>query len=217
MPRKESLRATSARLELILHKLGERYPNARIGLDSESPFELLIATILSAQCTDVRVNEVTKSLFAKYRKPSDYYSVPVEELERDIRSTGFYKNKARNIQKCCRQIDEDFGGEVPRAIEELTKLAGVGRKTANCVRSHYFHEPAITVDTHVTRISNLLGLVDLTDPVKIEYALMKLMPEDRWNSFDLLIITHGRNICVARKPHCNECPIRELCPSAGLS
>lgn len=217
MPRKESIATKRTRLEQILKTLATTYPDAKIGLDSTSPFELLIATILSAQCTDVRVNEVTKSLFTKYRTPSDYYSVPVEELELDIRSTGFYKNKARNLQKCCRQIDKEFNGAVPVSIDELTTLAGVGRKTANCVRSNYFNEPAITVDTHVTRISNLLGLVDETDAVKIEYALMQLMPEERWNTFDLLIITHGRATCIARRPRCVECTIHHLCPSASMS
>ena len=197
--------------------LEQAYPDARIGLDSNSPFELLIATILSAQCLDSRVNEVTPALFKKYRTPSDYYSVPQEELEQDIRPTGFYKNKAKNIQQCCRQIDETFHGLVPTTLDELVTLAGVGRKTANCVLSNCFDVPGVTVDTHVARSSNLLGLTTETDAVKIEFALMKLMPPKRWNTFDLLIITHGRRTCIARNPRCGECSIADECPSARLS
>jgi len=211
---RESLRNKQARLDLILDRLAKAYPDAKVGLDFTTPLELLIATILSAQCTDERVNIVTKSLFAKYRSPEDYVNVPLEELEVDIKSTGFYRNKAKNIQLCCQQLMERFGGLVPTTLDELVTLAGVGRKTANCVLSNCFDIPGITVDTHVTRISNLLKLVDSQDAVKIEFALMKLMPEERWNAFDHLIITHGRRTCIARRPQCQDCVIRDLCPSA---
>jgi endonuclease-3 len=211
---RESLRNKQARLDLILDLLAKAYPDAKVGLDFTTPLELLIATILSAQCTDERVNIVTKTLFAKYRSPEDYVSVPLEELEIDVKSTGFYRNKAKNIQTCCQQLMERFGGVVPTTLDELVTLAGVGRKTANCVLSNCFDIPGITVDTHVTRISNLLKLVDSQDAVKIEFALMKLMPDERWNAFDHLIITHGRRTCIARRPQCQDCVIRDLCPSA---
>jgi endonuclease-3 len=211
---RESLRNKQSRLDLILDRLAKAYPDAKVGLDFTTPLELLIATILSAQCTDERVNIVTKTLFAKYRSPEDYVSVPLEELEIDVKSTGFYRNKAKNIQTCCQQLMERFGGVVPTTLDELVTLAGVGRKTANCVLSNCFDIPGITVDTHVTRISNLLKLVDSQDAVKIEFALMKLMPDERWNAFDHLIITHGRRTCIARRPQCQDCVIRDLCPSA---
>jgi endonuclease-3 len=211
---RESLRNKQARLDLILDRLAKAYPDAKVGLDFTTPLELLIATILSAQCTDERVNIVTKTLFAKYRSPEDYVNVPLEELEIDVKSTGFYRNKAKNIQTCCQQLMERFGGVVPTTLDELVTLAGVGRKTANCVLSNCFDIPGITVDTHVTRISNLLKLVDSQDAVKIEFALMKLMPDERWNAFDHLIITHGRRTCIARRPQCQDCVIRDLCPSA---
>ncbi|MBU3742612.1 MAG: endonuclease III [Candidatus Kapabacteria bacterium] len=211
---RESLTNKQARLALILDRLAAAYPDAKVGLDFTSPLELLIATILSAQCTDERVNIVTKSLFAKYRTAADYVDVPVEELELDIKSTGFYRNKAKNIQACCQQLIERFGGNVPTTLDELVTLAGVGRKTANCVLSNCYNIPGITVDTHVTRISNLLKLVNSQDAVKIEFALMKLMPEERWNAFDHLIITHGRRTCIARRPQCQTCVIRDCCPSA---
>jgi endonuclease-3 len=211
---RESLRNKQARLALILDRLATAYPDAKVGLDFTTPLELLIATILSAQCTDERVNIVTKTLFAKYRSPQDYVAVPVEELEQDIKSTGFYRNKAKNVQACCQQLLERFGGEVPTTLDELVTLAGVGRKTANCVLSNCYNIPGITVDTHVTRIANLLKLVDSQDAVKIEFALMKLMPDEQWNAFDHLIITHGRRTCISRRPQCQVCVIRDLCPSA---
>jgi endonuclease-3 len=214
MARAESQSAKSRRLNNILDRLAVAYPDARVGLDFTSPLELLIATILSAQCTDERVNIVTKSLFARYRQPEDYAAAPIEELEEAVHSTGFYKNKARNIQQCCRQLIDQFGGEVPQTLDELVTLAGVGRKTANCVLSNCFDIPGLTVDTHVTRISNLLGLVSTQDAVKIEYALMKILASDRWNEFDRLVISHGRRTCIARRPQCSGCPIIDLCPSA---
>lgn len=216
MPR-ESLANQRLRLAEIIHRLVAAYPDAKVGLDYTTPLELLIATILSAQCTDERVNIVTKTLFAKYKTPEDYLRVPAEELEADIRPTGFYRNKAKNIRACCDQLITRFGGHVPETLDELVTLAGVGRKTANCVLSNCFNIPGVTVDTHVTRITNLLGFVKTTDAVKIEYALMKLMDEDLWNVFNHAIITHGRRTCIARRPQCNSCAINDLCPSAHRS
>lgn len=216
MPR-ESLAAQRARLTEIIHRLVSAYPDAKVGLDYTTPLELLIATILSAQCTDERVNIVTKTLFKKYSTPEDYLRVPAEELEADIRPTGFYRNKAKNIQACCEQLLERFNGEVPSTLDELVTLPGVGRKTANCVLSNCFDIPGVTVDTHVTRITNLLGFVKTTDAVKIEFALMKLMDNSQWNTFNHAIITHGRRTCIARRPQCNSCVINDLCPSAHVS
>lgn len=213
MPR-ESKSARARRLSTILDRLAAAYPDARVGLDFTTPFELLIATILSAQCTDERVNKVTPNLFSKYHSPGDYLSVPLEELESDIHSTGFYRNKARNIRACCETLIRDFSGEVPHTLDELTSLPGVGRKTANCVLSNCWNIPGITVDTHVTRIMNLLRIVSTTDAVAIEFALMDLVPPERWNSMNHLIITHGRKTCIARRPQCSTCSIRDLCPSA---
>lgn len=216
MPR-ESLANQRLRLAEIIHRLVAAYPDAKVGLDYTTPLELLIATILSAQCTDERVNIVTKTLFAKYKTPEDYLRVPAEELEADIRPTGFFRNKAKNIRACCDQLITRFGGNVPETLDELVTLPGVGRKTANCVLSNCFNIPGVTVDTHVTRITNLLGFVKTTDAVKIEYALMKLMDEDLWNVFNHAIITHGRRTCIARRPQCNSCAINDLCPSAHRS
>lgn len=211
---RESLQRKRERVVAILDTLAEAYPDARVGLDFTTPFELLIATILSAQCTDERVNQVTPLLFAKYRSPQDYLGVPIEELEADIHSTGFYRNKARNIQACCRELIDRFDGEVPTTLDDLVSLPGVGRKTANCVLSNCWNIPGITVDTHVTRISRLLALTTATDAVKIEHDLMKLMERDRWNSWNHLIISHGRRTCIARRPKCDVCPIIDHCPSA---
>lgn len=214
MARRESRAVRRDRLSVILDRLAAAYPDARVGLDFTTPFELLIATILSAQCTDERVNIVTKSLFAKYRSPDDYHRVPLEELEQDIHSTGFYRNKAKNIQACCKRLIDVFQGEVPVTLDELITLPGVGRKTANCVLSNCFDIPGITVDTHVTRIMNLLGMVNTTDAVAIEFELMKIVDTERWNAMNHLIITHGRRTCIARRPQCGTCPIADLCPSA---
>jgi len=213
MPR-ESRSAKRERLAAILDLLKGAYPDAKVGLDYTTPFELLIATILSAQCTDERVNIVTVGLFEKYRTPQDHLAVPQEELEEDIRPTGFFRNKAKNIQACCRELIDRFGGSVPNTMDDLVSLPGVGRKTANCVLSNCWNIPGITVDTHVTRISNLLKLVATTDAVKIEYALMDLVNQPRWNELNHLFITHGRRTCIARRPQCATCPISTLCPSA---
>lgn len=198
----------------VIDVLASVYPNVKIQLEHTNPFELLIATILSAQCTDNRVNIVTKTLFEKYKIPQDYLIVDPEELERDIFSTGFYKTKARNIRLACKMIIDEFDGEVPNHLDDLVKLPGVGRKTANVILGHCFDTPAIVVDTHVIRISNKLGFVATTDAVKIEHALMKLIPRDIWATFTHYFINHGRNTCIARRPRCTECKIAKLCPSA---
>ncbi len=215
MAKRESQTNRKARLEKILDELVSAYPDARVGLDFTTTFELLVATILSAQCTDERVNIVTKTLFKKYHTPQDFLDVPAEELEMDIHSTGFYRNKAKNIRGCCTKLIAEFNSQVPQTLVELITLPGVGRKTANCVLSNCFGIPGITVDTHVTRIMNLLGIVGTDDAVKIEFALMDLVPKERWNAMNHLIITHGRRICIARRPQCGVCPVNSCCPSAS--
>jgi endonuclease-3 len=199
----------------IVSKLKQMYPKARVSLDFTNPFELLIATMLSAQSTDVRVNIVTKSLFRKYPNPQAFASATQPEMERDVRQTGFFRNKAKAVIAASKAIVEKHGGEVPRTMEELTALPGVGRKTANVVLGNAFNTPVgIVVDTHVTRVSGRLGLTANVDPVKIEQDLMKLIPQKEWTAFSHRLIQHGRQICIARKPKCWECRLNELCPSA---
>lgn len=197
---------------LIIAALNREYgTQGRCFLNYETPWQLLIATILSAQCTDDRVNLVTKDLFNKYRSVKDFANASQEELEKDIHSTGFYRNKAKNIIECARSLDVDYGGEVPRELEELIGLAGVGRKTANVIRGNIYNEPSIVVDTHVKRVSYRLGLTEEEDPVKIEFDLMKVLPKEQWILFNIQIITHGRSICTARNPRCQECFLRDNC------
>lgn len=183
-------------------------------LNHENAWQLLIATMLSAQCTDARVNIVTKDLFVKYPTLQAFADADIKELEKDIYSTGFYKNKAKNIIGCAKKLISEYGGEVPRDIESLTKLDGVGRKTANVIRGNIYHEPSIVVDTHVKRISKLLGLTDSDDPVKIEHELMEKLPKEQWILYNIQIITLGRTICIARRPKCAECALNRVCPSA---
>jgi len=204
------------RAVIIYELLSETYPAVSIALNFSTPFELLIATVLSAQCTDKKVNEVTESLFAKYRSPSDYMTVAVMELERDIFSTGFYKQKAKSIKGICEKLITEFSGNVPQDFEVLVTFPGVGRKTASAVLGNAFGIPAIAVDTHVKRISNLLGLVVSDNPDSIEYELKKLLPKEYWVNFSHLIATHGRTICFARKPKCTECVLQSVCPSANV-
>lgn len=200
----------------IDNQLKKLYPVADCALEHSNPLELLVATILSAQCTDARVNQVTKELFLKYKTSHRYWSVPAEELESDIRSTGFYRNKAKSIQKACRDIDEKHGGALPDTMEELVKLAGVGRKTANVVLGVAFGKAeGITVDTHVARLSNRWGLTNESDPVKIERALMELVPKKEWIGVSHRIILFGREWCQAKKPRCGDCPIGGLCQWEG--
>ncbi len=201
----------------IIRILEKEFPKARIQLNHSNPFQLLVATILSAQCTDERVNIVTKDLFAEYKTPEDFANLDVNELEKRIYSTGYYKAKAKHIITSAKEILEKFDGEVPNTMETLLELPGVGRKTANVVLSHSFNIPGIVVDTHVTRIANRLGLVSTRNPKKIEFTLMNIIPKDKWVLFTHLLIAHGRKYCIARKPKCQKCPINHLCPSANLS
>jgi len=192
---------------LLLNK----YPAPGLALHYKNPLELLIAVILSAQCTDARVNEVTAALFKKYKKARDYAAADPAVLEEEIRSTGFYKNKTKSVIACCMKLMADFRGEVPRTLEELMTLPGVGRKTANMVLGNAFGVPAIAVDTHVQRVSNRLGLAHSDNPQAVEEALMRQVANDRWTAFGNAMILHGRETCIARKPHCPECVLREVC------
>ena len=205
-------RAEINKAKKIFDLLKREYPKPKPALEFSNPFELVISTILSAQCTDARVNIVTKTLFKKYRKPEDYIKVPVSELEKDIFSTGFYRQKAKSIQNCCRQLIEKHRGKVPADFEALTKLSGIGRKTASVVAGNAFGIPAIAVDTHVIRLSNVLGFVKTKDPIKIEMKLKELLPEKDWVSCSHWLISHGRKICIARRPKCNKCLLADLCP-----
>lgn len=197
----------------IFNLLRKVYPKPEPALEYSTAFELLISTILSAQCTDARVNIVTNSLFRKYKKPEDYLTVPVSELEKDIFSTGFYRQKARSIRNCCKELIEKYNGKVPADFDALTQLSGVGRKTASVIAGNAFGIPAIAVDTHVIRLSNILGFVKTKDPVKIEMKLKELLPEKDWVSSSHWLAAHGRNICIARRPKCLECILADICPS----
>ena len=199
-----------------MRRLIEEYPEARCELDHRNPFELLAATILSAQCTDARVNMVTPTLFAAYPTPEDLAHAEPERVEEIIRSTGFYKNKTRSLIGMANAVSEQFNGEVPGAMKDLVTIPGVGRKTANVVRSVALDLPGLPVDTHVTRLSHRLGLTTETDPVKIEYALNDMIPAAERGRFSLRLILHGRRVCVARKPRCGECVLADFCPSATV-
>jgi len=212
----ESLKKKKERVRLIFEILDPLYTYEKTALEYHSPLELLIATILSAQCTDRQVNEVTKTLFKKYRRAEDYVNAPVAELEKDIRPTGFYRNKAKSLKGCCRTLLDVYSGVVPSTMEELLKLPGVGRKTANCVLGAVFNVPGVVVDTHVKRLSIRLGLTENENPDKIEGDVQKLLPEDRWRRFSDILIYHGRAICTARKPDHGRCPVFNLCPSRGI-
>jgi len=202
------------RTKEILDRLDKEYGTEYICyLNHENPWQLLIAVILSAQCTDARVNIVTKDLFQKYDSLEKFANAELEELEQDIKPTGFYHNKAKNIIACAKRLVYEFGGEVPSSLEDLTSLAGVGRKTANVIRGNIYHEPSIVVDTHVKRISKRLGFTKETDPEKIEYELMKVLPKDHWILYNIQIISFGRNICFARSPKCENCFLQDLCKS----
>lgn len=203
------------RARKILPLLKKFYPGARTALNYRNPLELLIATILSAQCTDARVNMVTKDLFVKYRSAGDWAKAELEQIESDIRSTGFYHNKAVSIKGACQAVGEKYGGKVPDTMEELVKLPGVGRKTANVVLGNAFGKPAIACDTHVIRLSRRLGLSENGDAVKLEFDLAEIIPKKDWTLFGHLLILHGRNVCKARKPDCGNCVISGYCPSAN--
>lgn len=216
MAKKRISKKERERIDGILALLDEHYTTEyKCYLNHETPWQLLIATILSAQCTDERVNIVTKDLFKKYPSVEAFANADIRELEQDIHSTGFYKNKAKNIIACTRKLLLEYNGEVPRELEELVGLAGVGRKTANVIRGNIYHEPSIVVDTHVKRISKKLGFTKEEDPVKIEFDLMEVLPKEHWILYNIQIITHGRGICTARSPKCEGCFLREFCKSAG--
>jgi len=204
------------RVAEVLKRLDTQYGTEyRCYLDHENPWQLLVATILSAQCTDARVNIVTKDLFVKYPDVEAFANADLAELEQDIHATGFYHNKAKNIIACARRILTEFDGEVPRTLEDLTSLAGVGRKTANVIRGNIYNEPSIVVDTHVKRISNKLGFTREQDPEKIEFELMEVLPKDHWILYNIHIITLGRTICTARSPKCTECFLADVCKAGG--
>lgn len=208
MRSKEQLKKAAKEMALILYKT---YPEATCSLDYREPLQLLIATILAAQCTDERVNIVTKDLFKKYTSVHDYANANPGELEQDIKSTGFYRNKAKNIIGCCQKLIRDFDGKVPGNMEELLSLPGVGRKTANVVLGNIFGVPGVIVDTHCKRLSNRIGLTDKEDPEKIEYDLMEILSREDWTIFSNCLVYHGRAICDARKPKCDKCPIAHHC------
>ena len=201
----------------IVRQLGRTYAGVTTALDWSKPLELLVATILSAQCTDQRVNVVTKSLFQKYRTAADFAQAPQQQLEREIQSTGFFRNKAKSVKACCQALVDRFGGEVPEQIDALVELPGVGRKTANVVLGTAFGiASGVVVDTHVARLSGRLGLTESKDPARIEQDLMALIPQKHWIEFAHQMIHHGRQICTARKPKCPDCPLLPLCPRVGL-
>src|SRR2546428_9144430 len=221
MPALQAMRETKSqrkeRTEKIIKLLKRAHPDAHCALDHSNAFELLVATILSAQCTDERVNIVTANLFRKYRKPEDYLKVPATELQQDIRTTGFFRNKTKSIQGACKMVVEEFGGRVPQTMEELLKLPGVARKTANVVLGvAYGKASGIVVDTHVARLTRRLRLTKNKDAGKIERDLMEIVPRKDWIDFAHLLIFHGRRVCKARRPLCEECVVEKLCPSSIL-
>jgi endonuclease III len=204
------------RIRPIIDRLAAEHPDATIALTFRSPLELLVSVMLSAQTTDVNVNRVTATLFEKYRRPEDYLAVPQEELERDIFATGFFRQKARSLRGTMRMLIEDFDGEVPARLEELIKLPGVARKTANVVAAELGSPQGIVVDTHVRRLSQRLGLTRQEDPVKIERDLQRVVPREDWGRFPHLLIWHGRRVCIARAPQCAECVVNDLCPASRV-
>lgn len=213
---KMSNKKEEIRIGKIFSLLKDNYVEAKIALEFESPFTLLIATILSAQCTDERVNKVTPSLFKKFPNAKAFANAELESIEKEIFSTGFYKQKAKSIKECCRMLVENHNGLIPKTMEELTKLPGVGRKTASVILGNAFNIPAIAVDTHVKRLSNLLGIISSDDAEKIEFRLMEVLPEEDWTIAGHLLMSHGRKICIARRPKCGECFLAKYCPGAKL-
>jgi endonuclease III len=205
-----------ARVRPIVERLAAAHPDATIALKSRSELELLVAVMLSAQTTDVNVNRVTETLFEKYRRPEDYLAVPPEELERDIFATGFFRQKTKSLRGTMKMLLEDFDGRVPRRLDELIRLPGVARKTANVVAAELGEPQGVVVDTHVRRLSQRLGLTKQEDPVKIERDLIKLVPREDWGRFPHLLIWHGRRICLARMPRCQDCVLNDLCPSSRV-
>ncbi len=214
---KESMEQKKKRAIQIIKLLQKRYPDAKCALIHENPFQLLVATILSAQCTDERVNKVTPILFNALSTPREFAGASIEKIEDLIRSTGFYKNKAKNIKGASEKIVKEFKGEVPKTMDELTALPGVGRKTANVLLGNAFDIPGLVVDTHVMRVSNRMGLAKGEDAVKLEYELAEIIPRETWTQFSHIMIFHGRQTCVARKPKCSSCIVNKLCPKIGVA
>ena len=212
----ESLKNKKARAGKIYKILDPLYTREKTALKYRTPFQLLISTILSAQCTDKQVNMVTPGLFKKYKKPRDFLDAPISDIENAIRSTGFFRNKTKSIKGCCQGLVDMYGGKVPETMEEMIKLPGVGRKTANCVLGAAFNIPGVVGDTHVMRLSIRLGLTKNQNPDKIERDIEKVLPEDRWRRFSDILIYHGRAVCKARKPEHERCPVFKLCPSASI-
>jgi endonuclease-3 len=212
----ESTKKKKARIKQIFERLDPLYTHEKTALKYTTPFQLLISTILSAQCTDKQVNMVTKTLFKKYKGPQDYLNVPIVELEEDIRPTGFFRNKAKSIKGCTQGLMDLYNGNVPSTMDELIKLPGVGRKTANCVLGAAFDVPGVVVDTHVKRLCIRLGFTENQNPDKIEKDIEVLLPKDRWRRFSDILIYHGRDVCKARKPAHDRCPVFALCPSNSI-
>lgn len=212
----ENLKKKKERVKHIFEILDPLYTRDKTALKYKTPFQLLISTILSAQCTDKQVNEVTKTLFEKYKKPEDYLNTPMSELEEDIRPTGFFRNKSKSLKGCAQGLVDLYGGTVPSTMEELVKLPGVGRKTANCVLGAAFNVPGVVVDTHVKRLCLRLGLTENENPDRIEKDVEELLPKDRWRRFSDILIYHGRAVCKARKPDHDRCPVFALCPSNSI-
>jgi len=212
MPKTESIKKRRIRVLSIISRLDELYDEAACTLDCDDPLQLLVSTQLAAQCTDERVNQVTRSLFEKYRDANDYARADMAEFENEIRSTGFFHNKAKNIISCCRMLVAEYGGEVPRTLDELLKLPGVGRKTANLVLGDAFGVPGIVVDTHAGRLARRMGLSVHMDPEKVEYDLMQVVPKDSWIRFCHQLVLHGRAVCASRKARCEECALFGDCP-----
>ena len=212
----ERMKNKKSRAEKIFDRLDTLYTTEKTALKYKTPFQLLIATILSAQCTDKQVNSVTPALFKKYKKPADFIKAPISEIEDAIRPTGFFRNKTKSIKGCCQGLVDLYEGKVPGTMEELIKLPGVGRKTANCVLGAAFDVPGVVVDTHVKRLAIRMGFTENSNPDKIEEDIMKILPKDRWRRFSDILIYHGREVCNARKPAHERCAIADLCPSSKI-
>ncbi|RLJ70266.1 DNA-(apurinic or apyrimidinic site) lyase /endonuclease III [Hydrogenivirga caldilitoris] len=204
------------RAEEVVKRLEKLYPDARLELEYNNAFELLVEAILAAQESDKKVNQLRERLFNKYKSPQDIVNVPLDELERDISSINFYRRKAQLLKKCCEALVKEFGGDIPRTVEELTRLPGVGRKTANMVVGGAFGLPAIIVDRHVLRVSQRIGFTQEKDPDKVEEELRHIVPQEKWTEFSFLLLNHGKNVCIAKNPKCEECPICELCDSCKV-
>ena len=214
---RDNMKVNEKNVNIIINRLEKLYEEAKCSLEFDNPLQLLIATQLAAQCTDKRVNIVTADLFEKYKCARDFADVDISELENDIKTTGFFRNKAKNISACCQMIIEKYNGKVPSCMEELLKLPGVGRKTANVVLGDAFGIPGIVVDTHAGRLARRMGMTDKEDPVKVEYDLMKIIPKEMWSGFCHRLVFFGRDCCTARKPKCKGCILEDICPKIGVN